>query len=141
MLRSSIAFRPGYHGSLSPASLPPAGMCLPCPTLPPPHPCPGTGYGGLSTRLLLLIMPLIINGVHFILCKTLQATECPRGACSEQTGWEERCEGSDDRELLLVLVFKQDTQQQPQLLEQQQLAQKPFPFLKTPTPSVLTSSA
>lgn len=56
-------------------------------------------------------MPLVINGVHFILCKTLQATERPRGGCSEQTGWEERCEGCDDRELLLVFVFKQDARQ------------------------------
>lgn len=32
-----------------------------------PSRCPGTGFGGLSTRLLTLIMLLIINGIHFIL--------------------------------------------------------------------------
>lgn len=62
-------------------------------------------------------MPLVINGVHFVLCKILQATECPRRVRSEQIGWEERCEGNDDRELLLVFVFKQEAQQQPQLTE------------------------
>lgn len=48
--------------------------------------CPGTGFGALGVRLLLPVMLLIINDIHFVLCKTLQSHCCPRQANSEETG-------------------------------------------------------
>ena len=47
----------------------------------------GLGYGGLSTRLLPLVMLLISNGLHFLPCKTLQSQGVPQESIF-WTDWE-----------------------------------------------------